>query len=621
MMEAYVSTQSFQSLSEKTFEHDERLPSLPVPQLQQTLKKYLESVRPHVSDEEYERTARLARDFEQGVGQDLHRKLVKRAVTKRNWLEDWWFSYAYLQLRDPISPLMNFGGAASYYLHCWPPMEGTQIERCALAVYFMLKHWQLLRLEKLVIDRGAQGREPWSMNQFRRLYNTCRIPGLKEDKIISYFKTEAEGPIPKHVIVTCRGRLFKLNAINAGAAEDPLAPPELQRQLQAIHRRCNAEARGPGIAALTGAPRSRWYELREQLLQKHSNHAKLLEVIQSSIAVVALEDSSPAGFCAVTQEAHLSTTGNLWYDKSLNFVSYANGTFAVNCDHAPMDAMTMVNMSYFVDCSLKECNGIWQGSATSVFSASPEELVFTLDSDLTAAISREARLHHAQCQNVEIKTPIFGHFGKNYIRRHGLHPDAFVQVALQCAYYRLHKKPAPTYETATTRRFYNARTETLRSCTSEAIALARALIDPSVLSQRRLQLLKQAIQKHASLMSEAANGLGCDRHLLGMWIIAHEEGLPVPALYTDSSYTKSGGGGNYILSTSFIGYTTVQGGVAPMCRNGYGFFYRISPARITFFISTWNEDKETDAMKLYESMKATLMEFKVLLDTTTSSNM
>ena len=37
----------------------------------------------------------------------------------------------------------------------------------------------------------------------------------------------------------------------------------------------------------------------------------------------------------------------------------------------------------------------------------------------------------------------------------------------------------------------------------------------------------------------------------------------------------SGGNGNFVLSTSFVGYTPVFGGVLPMCNNGYGCFYAI----------------------------------------------
>lgn len=49
----------------------------------------------------------------------------------------------------------------------------------------------------------------------------------------------------------------------------------------------------------------------------------------------------------------------------------------------------------------------------------------------------------------------------------------------------------------------------------------------------------------------------------------------------------SGGGGNFILSTSCIGYTTVCGGVAPMCPHGYGVFYCIQEDRLYFCFIWW----------------------------------
>lgn len=39
-------------------------------------------------------------------------------------------------------------------------------------------------------------------------------------------------------------------------------------------------------------------------------------------------------------------------------------------------------------------------------------------------------------------------------------------------------RPAPTYETATTRQFYNGRTETMRSCTEEAVEFAHSMLNP-----------------------------------------------------------------------------------------------------------------------------------------------
>ena len=58
-------------------------------------------------------------------------------------------------------------------------------------------------------------------------------------------------------------------------------------------------------------------------------------------------------------------------------------------------------------------------------------------------------------------------------------------------------------------------------------------------------------------MREAKDGFGCDRHLMGLSILSHEAG---PALsqnealksfFNDPAYVKSGGGGNYVLSTRY----------------------------------------------------------------------
>ena len=53
-------------------------------------------------------------------------------------------------------------------------------------------------------------------------------------------------------------------------------------------------------------------------------------------------------------------------------------------------------------------------------------------------------------------------------------PDAFVQLALQLAYFRIHQCPTPVYETALTRTFQHGRTETIRSFTTESYAFLRA---------------------------------------------------------------------------------------------------------------------------------------------------
>jgi hypothetical protein len=75
-------------MSRVTYAHQDALPSLPVPPLEQTLRKYLLTVRPLLSDAEYARTVALVRDFEQDDGPRLHRMLEERARNKRNWIAE-----------------------------------------------------------------------------------------------------------------------------------------------------------------------------------------------------------------------------------------------------------------------------------------------------------------------------------------------------------------------------------------------------------------------------------------------------------------------------------------------------------------------------------------------------
>lgn len=75
----------------------------------------------------------------------------------------------------------------------------------------------------------------------------------------------------------------------------------------------------------------------------------------------------------------------------------------------------------------------------------------------------------------QIKTLVFNDFGKEKIKTFKCSPDAFVQLALQFAYYKMFGQPCATYESGSTRKFYHGRTETIRSCTSAALAFCQAM--------------------------------------------------------------------------------------------------------------------------------------------------
>ena len=80
-----------------TFMYDDQLPSLPVPSLEKTLSKYVESTKPFVaSTEEYLNTEKKVNQFKNGIGEKLDFHLREKARKERNWLEKYWLDYAYL---------------------------------------------------------------------------------------------------------------------------------------------------------------------------------------------------------------------------------------------------------------------------------------------------------------------------------------------------------------------------------------------------------------------------------------------------------------------------------------------------------------------------------------------
>ena len=66
-------------------------------------------------------------------------------------------------------------------------------------------------------------------------------------------------------------------------------------------------------------------------------------------------------------------------------------------------------------------------------------------------------------------------------------------------------RPAPTYETASLRLYYKGRTETVRSCTSEAVDFSRVFLDPKAMFADKVELLKKAIDKQTTNMLDAVD--------------------------------------------------------------------------------------------------------------------
>ncbi|CAK8697219.1 unnamed protein product [Clavelina lepadiformis] len=584
----------------KTFYNDSKLPSLPVPSVKQTIEKYLDSCEAVLTADEYEKTVKTCQLFMQNDAPYLQEKLLERATNHRNWLEQWWSDKVYLESRTSLL-VSNFSGPGTYLEHYWPLQEGTQLERCAFGTYLFMQFWQLVRKEVLAAHSTSDGKY-LTMHQFRYMFNTCRIPHKGRDKLHHSFRTEREGSSPTHTIVSYRGYLFKIECVDSKSG-DIFTPPQFYKAFQYIRNLCESRAEGPALPALTSLDRDKWAEARDHLIEINPSNLEALREIESSLMFTAMDDTSLRNYTELAYAGMVGDPALLWYDKSYNSVTSLNGATWCNCDHTPYDAMVMVAMVEFFTYSIKKLKGVWPESLETDQFVKPIEINFYLDKKAQNSIT-EAKQHiYRMRQNLELLQIVFYKFGKSEMKKYKIHPDFMVQICLQLAYMQVHGKPGPTYETAITRQYYHGRTETCRTCTPEAVAFCKEMIacdsEIDAKSCRNLISLLQAAQsKFLSLMADCMNNHGCDRHLLGLLLISVENGLEVPKLFTDPAFSASGGNGNFVLSTSCVGYFHGQGGVAPMVEDGYGFFYRINDGRLIYTVSAYNSSSETSAQKM-----------------------
>lgn len=141
--------------------------------------------------------------------------------------------------------------------------------------------------------------------------------------------------------------------------------------------------------------------------------------------------------------------------------------------------------------------------------------------------------------------------------------------------------------------FIHGRTETIRSCSIESVAFARAMCDPAVSNPEKVHLLRQAVKAHKDYTVMASSGEGVDRHLLGLKLIAIEKNFPIPELYSDDAFAKST---SFRISTSQVASNAKSFMCyGPATDDGYGICYNPRNDDMILAVSAFNSCPTTSA--------------------------
>ncbi|PIC17331.1 hypothetical protein B9Z55_023611 [Caenorhabditis nigoni] len=571
---------------EPTFSHQNSLPSLPLPGLKDTIEKYLKSLSPIVSKEELEHVTSLAREFENSEnGKKLQNFLELKSSTSRNWLEDWWYD-AYTTNRDTLLT-QNMGAIIPKSF-----MTNTsQIGIASQIIHHLMNYWSLVRQQKIEVtkSRGTN----WDMSQVYNLFNACRTPAFPKDKIERYFCTESEGSCPSHIVVLCNGHIWKVDTLQNGTV---LNVPEIRNILEVIKTHsCRTDENS--ILKLTSLGRDQWANIRESMICNSSHNQKMFETISSAVFCLTLANDFVENESHLMKYSIFGSPSNAYMDKNFNIIVLKDGKACLQAEHGNVDAISLFAPCDFAadqflgDPKLSEKTTLQNSSSTPTV----EKVEFLLTGSVSSRIAETEKQFFALSSRINVNVYHYSNFGATFCKSKKLYADTIIQIALQMAYLKTHNKLAPIYETASTRKFYHGRTETVRSLTPDLAKYLEAC-ENSATNETIKTLFFDAYNSHNTLMDAARDGKGIDRHFLGLRMSqlaleSYGEKITIPFL-DDPSYSASGGNGNFLLSTSFLGYTEngCFGYVVPMCKDGYGAFYRINASRFTFTLSNYFDD-------------------------------
>lgn len=632
-----------------TFQHQKELKKLPIPPLEDSIKRYLECLKPLQTKDEHLKTIEACSQFLKTTGPILQDQLLQYSKTRDSYIEQFWFD-SYLNYDSPVVLNLN-----PFIMIEDDPIPGdcNWINRGSELTVSTLRFINALRNHTLPVDY-LKGGVPLDMDQYLKLFGSARIPTnngcvLQTDKY------------SKHIVVMVHSQFYWFNVLddenNLILNED-----QIKSNLKTIIDDSNSidtkDIAKSSFGILTTENRKIWSNLRVKLNGDKINK-DILKTIDSALFVLVLDDliigedtnkmsqNFLCGKSILKDGIQIGTCTNRWYDK-LQLIITKDGKSGINFEHTGVDGHTVLRFAsdIYTDSILrfaktinKDSPSIWNDlKLKDVKNDPPRKLEWNLTNDLSLALRfAETRLSDLINQN-EFSTLNYNKFGMERIKKMGMSPDAFVQMSFQLTYYSLYGKIECTYEPAMTKKFLHGRTEAIRSVSEESNEFVTKFLQTDVDPKTKIELLKNACKKHSARTRECSNGLGQDRHLYALFCIWKryfgsgnnnnnnsttseseeyssdddtstidlnkvpdaDKLTEIPSIFADEGWDKLN---TTIISTSNCGNPSLKiFGFGPVSENGFGIGYIIKDHRISFCVSS----KHRQTARFTSSLKTSI---------------
>ncbi|KAK6025500.1 hypothetical protein OSTOST_08601, partial [Ostertagia ostertagi] len=258
--------------------------------------------------------------------------------------------------------------------------------------------------------------------------------GLRIEQI-----SESEGDCPSHIVVLCRGNVWKVETLKNGQIK---SPDEFYNTLRYIDTH-SKDSTMNSVASMTTENRDKWAKVRASMIAASEINAESLRIVETASFCLTLADKS----YDTTTEAKVSflfrfftrpfdgeRATTVWADKSLNIIACKDGRLLVQGEHSNVDAIVILHIGD--DAALRSRKSIWQPK-DATFDL-PKLLEFDLSYENLSAIGAANKNFLALRSSFRVKSVTFSGYGNQLVRKSRLYTDTVMQIALQLAFLKTH---------------------------------------------------------------------------------------------------------------------------------------------------------------------------------------
>ncbi|CAN7982113.1 unnamed protein product, partial [Ixodes pacificus] len=410
------------------------LPPIPVAPLQETLNRYLKSLKLLLTTEQFEETQKVVSEFRRknGDGEKLHKLLSVLTLRQQNWVSIRWIEEKFLRHRDPL--LFKFSRSVSLPKQKIETKESMIRYAAGLVAGTMdFKHL----IDRQLLKPETSGTAPLDMTQHQNMFNAYRVPRINCDHLEVQLSRKRHEEPSRTVLVIHKDQFFIINTCDPRGI--PYSEHRIMSQLlRVVHM---TQKNADKIGLLTASDRDIWANAHTRLCKSPRN-AESLEAIKEAAFVLCLDkkpsvDEESDELTGVRQVllggTHGENEANRWFDKTVQLIVGENGHSGILFEPTPIDGVVRLALADHC-CDYIEKNSTTEPSEN--VQDMPRKLEFDLSADdlndIQAAKSSLSRIR----DDAEVGILHFPSYGKDLIKCHHMSPDSFLQMAIQLAFHK-----------------------------------------------------------------------------------------------------------------------------------------------------------------------------------------